>query len=685
MVSAAAAVPLRVHHPRCVALLQACGSMAELLQLQAQMLRNGLFFDDPFAAGKMLEFCVRGAGNLYYARKLFEQMTTQDTFAWNTLIRGHAASPSPGPALRLFARMAAAAGGGTARPNSYTYTFVLKACAGLRAAEEGEQVHGSMTKLGVDREVFPANALISMYSACGKIELGRRMFDTCAAKDVVTWNAMVSGYLSCGLVHCARKLFEEMPDKGIVSWNAMINGYTDGGDVAAARELFDLMPQRDAETWNTMIAGYAKCGCLDAARELFERMPARNVVSWSTMISACAQGRRPGEALALFEQMQRQGVRPNWAAVVSLLSACACVGALDQGRRIHRHVERNKMKVDSILGTALIDMYAKCGCIDGAAEVFSSLPCKDVFSWTAMIGGMAVNGHGERALELFRRMLADGVRPNAVTFVGVLCACSHLGQAALARRYFDSMSAVHGIEPQAEHYGCLVDALGRAGRLEEAAALVEAAPAAATGRVLWATLLGACWIHGNVKIGEAAACRLAELDPDDGGAYVLLSNIYAAKGRWDDARRLRTHMRSRGLHKCPGRSSIEVSGATHEFYAGDRSHPRAEEIERMLEEMGSRLKLLGHAPNTSPVLFDIDEEEKEEAVSRHSERLAIAFGLLATAEGTPIRVVKNLRVCGDCHTVAKLVSRAFAREIILRDRNIFHHFRGGSCSCKDYW
>ncbi|CAA6668885.1 unnamed protein product [Spirodela intermedia] len=659
----AAAARLRFHHPRCVAMLQACGSMVELLQLQAQMLRNGLFFDDPFAAGKMLEFCVRGVGNLHYAWKLFEQMTTRDTFAWNTLIQGHAASPSPGPALRLFARMA----GGAARPNSYTYTFVLKACASLRATEEGEQVHGSMTKLGVDLEVFPANALISMYSACGRIELGRRMFDTCAAKDVVTWNAMVSGYLSCGFLDCARKLFEEMPEKGIVSWNAMINGYTDRrGHCSGAGPLRSdaSARHRDLEHDDRGVRQVRpprrREGALrtdaDEERRLLEHDDQR----------VCS-GPPPGGGAGPVRADAGARVRPNWAAVVSLLSACACLGALDQGRRIHWHVERNKMRVDSILGTALIDMYAKCGCIDGAAEVFSSLPCKDVFSWTAMIGGLAVNGHGERALELFRRMLADGVRPNAVTFVGVLCACSHLGR------------------PQAEHYGCLVDALGRAGRLAEAATLVEAAPAAAAGRVLWATLLGACWIHGDVETGEAAADRLAELDHDDGGAYVLLSNIYAAKGRWDDARRLRADMRSRGLHKCPGRSSIEVSGATHEFYAGDRSHPRAEEIERMLEEMGSRLKLLGYAPNTSPVLFDIDEEEKEEAVSRHSERLAIAFGLLANPEGSPIRVVKNLRVCGDCHTVAKLVSRAFARDIILRDRNIFHHFRDGSCSCKDYW
>ncbi|MQM14777.1 hypothetical protein Taro_047712 [Colocasia esculenta] len=674
----------RFLQPRCLALLQECGSMEELVQVHNQMVRNGLFFEEPVAAGKLLDFCTRVAGNLHYARKLFDQVPRPDTFAWNTIIRGHACSRSPGPALELFARMVALGGDCAAWPNSYTYTFVLKACAGLRAGQEGEHVHGFMVKLGADHDVFSANGLISMYAACDKIELARRMFETCTERDIVTWNAMLSGYVDCGRIDCARKLFDEMPTKGIISWNAMISGYINCGDAIMARKLFDLMPERNVESWNTLITGSARCGLLDTARELFDMMPDRNAVSWSAMISAYVQGDRPIEAIRLFEEMRKLRVKPNWATIVSLLSACAHLGRLEQGKHIHTYIERNKMKVDSIIGTALIDMYAKCGCIEHAFIVFDSLISKDIFSWTVMISGLAVNGHGEKALDLFNRLQRDGLRPNEVTFVGVLCACSHMGQVELTNHYFNSMRSMYGIQPQIEHYGCMIDALGRAGRLEEAVSLVEAIPAS-NNHVLWLTLLGACWIHGNVEIGEHVFKKLIELKPNDGGVYVLLSNIYAMKGKWNDTKGMRMLMKSKGLQKHPGRSFIDIHGITHEFFSGDKSHPRIEEICQMLEEVASRLKLLGYTPNTSAVLFDIEEEEKQQAISHHSEKLAIAFGLVCIDKNSPIRVVKNLRVCHDCHTVAKLISKAFAREIILRDRHVFHYFRDGLCSCKEYW
>ncbi|OAY69108.1 Pentatricopeptide repeat-containing protein [Ananas comosus] len=550
----------------------------------------------------------------------------------------------------------------------------------------GLQLHAFMLKSAADRHLFSSNALIHMYASCALPALARRAFALAPspARDAVSWNCLLSGYLANGLLARARSLFDRMPRRrrGPVAWNAMISGHAKLGLVRAARALFDEMPHRNVESWNAMIAGYARCGRVDLARELFHAMPARNAVSWSAMITACARGDRPAGALALFAEMEELGITPNWAAIVSVLSACSQIGALDRGKRVHSYIVGNKMRMDSIIGTALIDMYAKCGCIDRAFETFLALPGKDVFSWTAMIGGFAVNGRGAKALELFRRMEEEGIRPNEVTFVGVLCACSHGGFVDLAKKYFNSMSEVYGLEPQIEHYGCMVDALGRAGLLEEAAALVRALP---PNPVLWGSLLGACWIHGNAEVGECAVDRLIELKPDDAGVYVLLSNIYAMRGRWDDARKTRLRMKAKGLDKSPGRSSIEVRGVVHEFLVGDRSHPRNVEIHRMLDEMSSKLKLEGYQPNTTSVLFDIEEEEKQNAVAHHSEKLAIAFGLISTDRGEPIRVFKNLRVCRDCHTAAKLVSKVYEREIILRDRNIFHYFAKGSCSCRDYW
>ncbi|XP_058083708.1 pentatricopeptide repeat-containing protein At1g08070, chloroplastic-like [Magnolia sinica] len=671
---------LSSNHPTCLSLLQVCSSMHHLLQIHAQMIRNHLF-QDPFATSKILEFCaVSDYGNLHYARKLFDIIPHPNTFTWNTIIRGYANSPFPRPSIHLFCQMLASG----AAPNSYTYPFVVKACAHLSALEEGEQVHGFILKCGADSDVFSVNGLIHMYATCGKIDLAHQLFDLSPDRDLVSWNSMLSGYVNCGFLCSARQLFDEMPERGIVSWNAMINGYTKCGEIDAARELFDRMPSRNVESWNTLIAGYAKCGLLDVSRKLFDEMPVRNVISWSAMITAYAQGDRPSEALVLFEEMKNVGTKPNWATIVSVLSACAHLGALERGKRVHMYIDRSKMKLDSIIGTALIDMYAKCGCIDNALRIFNALASKDVFSWTAMIGGLAVNGHGEKALELFGQMERAGVRPNQVTFVGVLCACSHGGLVQPAREYFDSMQMVYGIEPQIEHYGCMVDTLGRAGLLEDALSFVESMHVKPNA-VLWGTLLGACWIHGNAKIGECVVDRLVELKPNDGCAYVLLSNIYATAGRWDDARKVRIQMKSKGLLKSPGRSSIEVDGIVHEFYVGDKSHPRTEEIYLMLDKITSRLKLVGYVPNTSPVLFDIEEEEKERAVSYHSEKLAIAFGLITMEACSPIRIVKNLRVCQDCHTAAKFISEVFKREIIVRDRNIFHYFKEGSCSCKDYW
>ncbi|KAI0510805.1 hypothetical protein KFK09_011414 [Dendrobium nobile] len=664
----------------CLSILQSSPSFAHFLQIHAHIIRHYLA-GDPFIAGKLLEFCVASPqGSLSYARKLFEGILQPNIFSWNTLIRGHAGSPNPNGALLLFRSMLST----DTVPNSHTYPFALKACARLFAFKQGEQLHGFMLKSGAESDVFSINGLIGMYCACGHVDLGQKVFDTSNVRDVVSWNSMLSGFIDCGFLDRAQNLFAEMPERGIVSWNVMINGYVKFGDVKVAQELFDRMPDRNVESWNTLIAGYAKCGQLDMARKLFDEMPMRNAVSWSAMISAYAQGERPSDALRMFAEMKMVGAWPNYAAVVSLLSACSQLGALDMGRKVHSYVERNKMKMDSVIGTALIDMYSKCGCIDKAFEIFSNLPHKDVFSWSAIINGLAVNGHGAKALKLFDRMKEDGVRPNEVTFVGVLCACSHGGLVALAKHYFNSMSAVYGIELKSVHYGCMVDALGRAGLLHEAKILVETSPWKGNP-VLWVTLFGASWIHGNLKVAEMAVERLIELKRDDGGVYVILSNMYAMKGMWNKAREARMLMKSKGLNKERSRSLIEVCGIVHEFFVGNQSHPESPKIYRKLDEIFMRIRIEGYGPNTRLALFDVEEEEKENLVAHHSEKLAIAFGLIGMCAKEAIRVIKNIRVCKDCHAFAKLVSKVYERDIILRDRNVFHYFRGGSCSCGDYW
>lgn len=499
---------------------------------------------------------------------------------------------------------------------------MVRTCAQLLARETGPSVHAALTKRGFENDPHVQSGLIFMYAELGCLHSCHRAFGEIVEPDLVCQTAMVSACARCG-------------------------------DVGFARELFDEMPQRDPIAWNAMIAGYAQCG-------------------------------KSREALNLFHLMQMEGVRVNEVSMVSVLSACSHLGALDQGRWAHAYIERNKLRMTVTLGTALIDMYAKCGNMNKAMEVFWGMKEKNVYTWSSALGGLAMNGFGEKCLELFCLMNKEGVHPNEVTFVSVLRGCTVVGLVEEGRQHFDSMKKLYGIEPQLEHYGCIVDLYGRAGRLDEALNFINSMPMKPHAGA-WGALLNASRMYKNMEIGELASRKIVKLEAKNHGAYVLLSNIYADSKLWDGVSNVRRTMKAKGVRKLPGCSVLEVDGEVHEFLVGDKSHPRYNEIEAMLGEISRRLKLAGYVANTNPVLFDIEEEEKEDALCKHSEKVAIAFGLISLKEGVPIRIVKNLRVCWDCHDVTKMISKLFNREIIVRDRNRFHHFQDGECSCKGYW
>ncbi|CAA7389639.1 unnamed protein product [Spirodela intermedia] len=499
-------------------------------------------------------------------------------------------------------------------------------------------------------------------------------------------NSLVDMYFKLGRPLTARRLFDEMPNRDVVSCNTVVSGCCLCGDVDGARRVFDSMGNKSLISWSAMIAGYARAGYVGAARELFDAMPERNVASWNVMISAYAQNEKFMESIELFRRMQQAagGTTPNEVTLVSVLSACAHLGALALGRWIGSFVERKKMVLTLFLGNALADMYAKCGCIADARAVFDRMPEKDVVSWTVLISGLATNGHPRKALASFREMLRRGVRPNDVTVMGVLSACTHAGLVDTGMRFFEMMTAEFQILPKVEHYGCVVDLLSRAGRLDEAEALVGVMRVPANV-VVWGALLGGCRIHGDAARGERVVRRILELDPEHAGGYVYLAHVYSAAGRPEDSAACRQSMRRRRVAKTPGCSWIEVGNAVHEFFMGDTSHPQTERIYAMIRELARKMRMAGYCPNTSVVTQTIDEEEKEDALATHSEKLAVAFGLISTPEGTTIRVVKNLRACDDCHQAMKIISRIVGREIVLRDRSRFHHFRDGRCSCNDYW
>ncbi|CAL1370768.1 unnamed protein product [Linum trigynum] len=508
-------------------------------------------------------------------------------------------------------------------PDNLTYPFLVKSCAEMGSLGMGTQAHAEIITHGFENDVFVQNSLVNMYAHLG--------------------------------------------------------------DIAAASSIFRGITRLDVVSCTSMIAGYNKIGDVASARQLFDEMPEKNLVTWSTMINGYVRNNFFNEAIELFRLLQSQRIRANEKVMVSVIASCAHLGALEIGEKAHEYIVMNNLTVNVILGTALVEMYAKCGSIDKALQVFDQIPDKDALSWTALISGFAMHGYADKAVEYFTHMLSTRITPRDITFTAVLSACSHGGLVKKGQDIFDSMQRDHNIQPRLEHYGCIVDLLGRAGKLAEAEKFILDMPIKPNAPI-WGALLGACKIHRNAVVAERVGKILIELQPEHSGYYVLLSNIYARANRWKNVEKMRVVMKEKGVTKAPGYSLIEFDGVVHRFTIGEKAHPEIEEIERMWEDIVKKIRVVGYLGNTDDALFDVEEEEKESVIYRHSEKLAIAYGLMKSRDrGKPIRIVKNLRFCEDCHTATKLISKVYEREFIVRDRNRFHHFRDGTCSCMDYW
>ncbi|KAG9143477.1 hypothetical protein Leryth_016484 [Lithospermum erythrorhizon] len=720
-------LPLTVNNDRffarhpVVVLIDQCSNLRHLKEIHAQMLKNGLFFD-PFASSKLIQAAsLSEFPSILYAQKVFDQMPQPNIYSFNALIRAYSSS-EPIMALYVFVKMLYES---SEMPSKFTYPFVVKAAAELCWFRIGKALHGLVIKSNLGSDLFINNSLIHCYAECGSSDMAYGLFLSMKDRDVVSWNSIIKGFSMDGCADKALDLFHRMEEEnlrpndvtmiGVLTacgkkrdlelgrWiheyiekngikqilplnNAILDMYMKCGGSVDAKRLFDKMKEKDIVSWTTMLAGYARLGDFVAARNLFDAMPCQDTAAWNALISAYEQCGNPKEALAVFhELLQNKKSKPDQWTLVSALSACAHLGAMDLGRWIHVYIKKNRVQLNCHLTTSLIDMYAKCGDIEKALEVFHSVDKRDVYVWSAMIAGLAMYGRGRDAIALFFKMNGAKVRPNAVTFTNLLSACSHSGLVEEGRSFFKQMESIYGVVQESKHYSCMVDVLGRAGHLEEALGLIENMPVSAEASV-WGALLGASILHGNIHMAEQAGTRLLELEPQNDGAYVLLSNIYAKLGNWDKVSLLRKAMKDSGIKKEPGCSSIEVNGAVHEFLAGDNTHPRAHEIYSKLEEVVNKLKSCGYRPKTSELLQLVEEEDvQEQALNSHSEKLAIAFGLISTDSSQPMRIMKNLRVCGDCHSVAKLISRLYGREILLRDRYRFHHFKDGNCSCMDYY
>ncbi|KAK7387098.1 hypothetical protein VNO78_27605 [Psophocarpus tetragonolobus] len=664
-------------------LLQCCAARVSEFdgrQLHRHVVGFG-FYEDVYVRNTLINLYAV-CGSMESARKVFEESPVLDLVSWNTLLAGYVQAGEVEEAERVFMGMPER---NTIASNSMIVLFGKEGCV-----DKAKRIFYEVR--GRERDMVSWSAMVSCYEQNEMGEEALALFVEMRASGVNVDEVVVVSVVSA----CSRVLNVEMGRMvhgltvkvGVEDYvslkNALIHFYSSCREIVDARRIFyDGGVLLDMISWNSMISGYLRCGSIEEAEMLFYSMPEKDVVSWSAMISGYAQHECFSEALVLFQEMQLHGVRPDDTALVSVISACTHLAALDLGKWVHAYISKNKLKVNVILSTTLIDMYMKCGCVENALEVFYAMEEKGVSTWNAVILGLATNGVVEQSLNLFEDMKKSRTLPNEITFMGVLGACRHMGLVKEGRHYFSSMIHEHKIEPNIKHYGCMVDLFGRAGLLKEAEELIESMPMA-PDVATWGALLGACRKHHNNEMGERVGRKLIQLQPDHDGFHVLLSNIYALKGNWGNVLEIRGIMAQHGVVKTPGCSMIEANGIVHEFLAGDKTHPQINDIEHMLDVVASKLKIEGYVPTTSEVSLDIDEEEKETALFLHSEKLAVAFGLITVAPPTPIRVMKNLRICTDCHTVIKLISKAFDRDIVVRDRHRFHHFRRGACSCMDF-
>ncbi|CAM6092735.1 unnamed protein product [Calypogeia fissa] len=672
-----------------VGLVNACASLQELehgRSLHKHIIERGLETD--LIVGSSLVDMYAKCGSIKDAWRVFDNMPDRNVVSWSTMIQGFVNCGQGQKALELYRQMKEEG----VEPNSVTLVGVLNACASIGALEEGRRVHDQITKRPWECDAFVVSSLIDMYAKCGSLEDACAVFKEIPMRDVVVWNSLIHGVLRCEEDLKALELFRQMQQEGLepnsVSFVAVLKACASLGALDVGMNIHEqiiyLGMESDVVLGNGLIDMYAKCGRVNDAWRVFKMMPTRSVVSWNTMIHGyvkCGQGQM---ALETYERMQRDGMEPDSVTFVGMLNACASLAALEQGKALHEQILRKGLEGDIFVANSLVDMYAKCGNIEYASSVFNKMCTRNLVSWNVMLGGRSMHGHATEALAHFERMCAEGVEMDKVTFVSLIAACSHAGLVDEGVNYFNSMSSFYGIPSATENYAGIVDLLGRAGRLHEAEDMIG--KMACDPHVsVWMSLLAACRVHGNVEMGERIAEKVLKMDPANTAGYVLLSNIYGAAGKWDSRAIVQQQRLERGVIKHPGRTWIEVNNKLHSFTVDDNEHPRMLEIHSELERLSEQMKEMGYVPDSRHVLHDVEEEEKLSRLCHHSEKLAIAFGLISTPPGTPLRIMKNLRVCGDCHTATKFISKIAQRTIIVRDATRFHHFKDGLCSCKDYW
>ncbi|XP_057975794.1 pentatricopeptide repeat-containing protein At1g19720 [Malania oleifera] len=598
------------------------------------------------------------SGKCDVALKMMADMQTfgvaPNVFTWTSLISGFAQNDRSIQALELFREMLLTG----VEPSGVTLTCGISACASCKAIREGKELHSTAVKMGLIGDVLVRNSLIDMYSKCGELEAAWQVFDMFSKRDVYTWNSMIGGYCQSGYCGKAYNLFVQMQESdvspNVVTWNVMISGYMQNGDVDQAMDIFQEM-EKD---------GLIK----------------RNTASWNSLIAGYLQNGQKNNALRIFRQMQSLSFEPNSVTILSVLPACANLVAAKKVKEIHGCVLRRNLKRGLPIANLLIDTYAKSGNIIYSRTIFDGMSSKDIVSWNSLISGYVLHGLSNAALGLFDEMGRMGLKPNRGTFVSIICAYSLAGMVDEGKQVFSSMTEDYKILPGLDHYSAMIDLFGRSGRLGEAVEFTKDMTVHPDSSI-WASLLTASRIHGNIGLAIHAGECLLELEPGNTLIHRLILQIYAVYGKSVDSLKMKKLEKENGAIKSLGSSRIEVKNRVHTFVAGDFSKPNSDILLSWIKSIEREVK----EPDICRGLC-IEEEETEDIGGIHSEKIAFAFALVGPSHAAQnIRIVKKLRMCRECHRTAKFISMAFECEIYLSDSKRLHIFRNGLCSCGDYW
>lgn len=708
-----------------VAILTACIRILELelgLQVHALVIKMG-YLDCVFVSNALMGLYGK-CSRLDYALKVFDELPHRDIASWNTIMSSLVNEFMHDKAFELFSELL-----------QYGYVLdhitlstLFTACTGSNAFIEGQEIHAHAVKTGLEGNLSVGNALIEFYAKCGSVKDVTALFKRMPARDVITWTEMITAYMDFGLVDLAVEMFDQMPDSNSFSYNALLVGFCRNGEGLRALDLFMKMVEEGVELTDftltsvvsacgllmdckssEQIHGFVikfgfdsnacigaalldmctRCGRMGDAKKLFHQWPTEQEKSiiLTSIIGGYARNGQPDEAISIFHQYQSEGIMVmDEVASTSLLGLCGTLGYHELGKQIHSHAIKYGILTDVGVGNATISMYTKCWNMDEGVKIFSMMPTHDIVSWNVLLAGYVLHKQGDEALAVWSKMEKTGIKPDKITFILIISAHRHTNSNSVdnCRSLFLSMKAVYDIEPTSEHFASFIGVLGSWGLLDEAEDTISKMPFEPEVSV-WRALLDSCRIRMNTIVGKRVVKRILAMEPKDPSSYILVSNLYSASGRWHCSEMVRDDMRKKGFRKHPGRSWIIHNNKIHPFYARDKSHPLTNDIYSGLEILIVECMKAGYIPDTSFVLHEVEEHQKKDFLYYHSAKLAATYGLLTNKPGKPIRVVKNIVLCGDCHTFLKYMSIVAKRAIHVRDASGFHYFSNGQCSCKDYW